>query len=480
MQLIQSFLGQGPIGYFVIAVIVLISLINILKSKSISKEYERLTSEFNSSEKIKVNEKEELDVKDELLQGIINDFKESAKRGTENINTEVIIQKNLEKGNGIFKKEKTVKSIPSACIALGLLGTFLGLTLAIVQTRGVLGGTMGSTQQFGQAMEAPFSSMSSAFWTSIFGVIASLVLNLCNVNLENKKETFYDEMEDYLDNTIFASYGKLFGNEFERFNTVIRESMLTLTADMRNLFQDGVNELVSKINKNTIDLTSTVEELTNYTKDLDRLTKSLDNSVRNFKEPVEEFKTSIHEYLQTSEYTTKTMKESVDKFSVKVDTLDRDLNNVQNIIKSNREELQNVSQSMNNQLSNSIDTINSSYKKLIEVIELLSKNQDSNNQNLKDQTDELSKVYKDLQGVLSGFLGNLKVAQGEMASTVSTSLENQLESLFNKILSELYIVISKLGESSSELKDSTFQIGELVKETNDLYMNLEKDKMFNS
>lgn len=482
-KLMQSFIGQEPVGVIFCSVIVVSCILSILKFIKISKEYERLTNEFNSSEEIMVNDKKELDVKEPLLKEIIENFKSSAKRGTENINTEVIIQKKLEKGNKIFKIEKHVKTMPSTSIALGLLGTFIGLTLAIVETRGVLGGTMGSTQQFSQAMEAPFSSMSSAFWTSILGVVSSLTLNFFNVNLENKKEAFYDEIEDYLDNTIYAHYGKLFGAQFAEFNETVKESMINLTADMRDLFQDGVSELVSKINKNTIDLTGTVKELTNYTKDLDRLTKSLDGSVRNFKEPVDSFKTTIHEYLQASENTTSIMKESVNKFAIKVDTLDSDLNNVQSIIKSNKEELQNVGQSMNKQLSGSISTINGSYKKLIEVIEILSSNQNSNNEDLKVHTDELSKVYKDLQNSLSGFLENLKIAQGELAGEVSTSLGNQFKSISDKVVGELNTAITHLSESSEGLKENTFQIGSLVKQTNDLYLNLnsnrEKDEMLN-
>ena len=115
-QLIQSFMGQGFIGFGFFIVIISISVKSILNSKKISDEYEKLTREFNSSEKIIIKGKEELDVKDALLQDIIKDFKISAKRGTENINTEVIIQKNLEKNNKIFKKEKHVKTIPSVCI----------------------------------------------------------------------------------------------------------------------------------------------------------------------------------------------------------------------------------------------------------------------------------------------------------------------------------------------------------------------------
>ncbi|MGL5692996.1 MAG: hypothetical protein ACRCXA_02905, partial [Peptostreptococcaceae bacterium] len=265
-ELGQSFMSQGPIGFMFLVIIIGVGYTCWRDSAKISKQYKILTDEFKNSETIIVNGKEELDIKSEVLNLIVKDFKDSASRGTENINTEVIIQKRLDNNIEIFKKERRVKSIPSVCIALGLLGTFLGLTLAIIQTKGVLGDSLGSTHMFGQAMEGPFTSMSSAFWTSIFGVGSSVLLNAHNIKLENSKEEFYDGIEDYLDNTIYSLYAVNFISQFNDFNSIISErmielngilkdNMLSLTGEMKNLFQDGVSELVGKINKNTIDLT---------------------------------------------------------------------------------------------------------------------------------------------------------------------------------------------------------------------------------
>ena len=50
-----------------------------------------------------------------------DDFRKSAIKGTYNINTEVIIQKNIEKR--ILKEENIANILPSISIALGLIGT---------------------------------------------------------------------------------------------------------------------------------------------------------------------------------------------------------------------------------------------------------------------------------------------------------------------------------------------------------------------
>ena len=89
----------------------------------------------------------------------------------------------------------------------------------------------------------------------------------------------------------------------------------------------------------------------------------------------------------------------------------------------------------------------------------------------------MNRVYKELQNSLSGFLENLRIAQGELAGVVSSSLESQFESLSSKIVDRLNASMESLQESSLQLRENTSQIGDLVKQTNDLYLNREKEEM---
>lgn len=487
-QLVESFMSQGAIGFTFLIITTIVGYICWSDASKISKQYKKLTEEFKNSEKITVNGHEELDIKNEVLNQIVKDFKSSASRGTENINTEVIIQRKLDENIKVFNKERLVKSIPSVCIALGLLGTFLGLTLAIIQTKGVLGGSLGSTQMFGQAMEGPFTNMSSAFWTSIFGVIASVLLNYHNVKLENSKSEFYDGIEDYLDNTIYSLYAVNFISQFDKFNEIISsrmdklnnllaDNMMNLTGEMRTLFQDGVSELVGNINKNTLDLTDTVNGLTNYTKDLERLTSSLNTSVKNFKEPVDNFKSTMHEFIQTSEDTTSTMKESVNKFSLKVDVLEESLNGVYSVIKSNKEELQKIGTSVNNNLGDGIETIHNSHERFIELTNTIAEQQNNNQEDLKEQVNNLNKGYKSFNDSLLGFVDNLSATQSDLAGEISNALTTEFKNLSTNIVESLNISMSKLGQSADELKSNTNDIGELVKQTNDLYNSINMNKL---
>lgn len=465
MKIPQSFWEQ-EIGLIFIVGIAIILIIGINKNLSIKQHYNNLTKEFSCSEEIideHGNSTGEKFIEDTCLNLIVEDFKKSAQRSTENINTEVIIQKNLD--NKIIKSEKIIKTLPSVAIALGLLGTFLGLTLAILETKGVLSTTLGSASDFGQSMEGPFSSMSSAFWTSICGVSSSVILNALNIGSERKKEEFYDLIEDYLDNTIYGMYAKNFTSQFVEFNNIIRTSMLSLTEDMRDLFEKGVNELVSKINKNTIDLTSTAKELTSYSKDLNRLTKSLNTSIDNFKKPVDKFKESISDFISATEDNTVTTKQLLDKFSDNVSVLDKNLKSIEDVIESNKKEIGKIATT----LDNSYGILNNSYDNMSKKIDDLSLLEKDKNDKLNNQIQKLNEGYKNLDNCLVEFAADFRTIKDEISRGISDTLKIELNSLTSNIVDRLDNSINKLDQSTSKLNNDTYNIGEIIKKTTELY-----------
>ena len=465
----KSFLSQGAFGFGVIAVIVAILLYGLYKGITVKIKYMRLLNEFNASEKKSSNDGEirgECNFGKGILKNIEEEFKRSAKNGTENINTEVIIQKNI--GQKVINSERRIKLLPAMCIAFGLLGTFLGLTMAIIDTNNVLG-PMGSMEEFALAMEGPFASMSSAFWTSIFGVAASVILNWFNTSVENEKEGFYDVIEDYLDNVIYSIH---YISAFDEFNSIIKETMIDLAREMRELFKDGVSELVSKINKNTIDLTSTVSELTNYTKDLDRLTKSLNASVNNFKEPVDKFKVSVYEFTSIAEDLSVNMKDSINKFAGKVDLLESNLSNLYNSVDSNKNQLYNIGESLKMQA----DTLNSSYNRVNELINSISSIQINNNDELKVQIEKLNKGYESFEGGLVEFVKNLGLLQSKISDGITNTMTEGMNSLTDGIVLKLDGAIKEVAASTEQLSDNSKSIGEVVKASNDLLTSINKSK----
>ncbi|WEV13400.1 hypothetical protein PL326_01535 [Clostridium perfringens D] len=208
-NILKSFLTQNILGYIGVTLILIVICLGFIYNMRVKKKYENLLNAFNESEWINVSNNEdqkELKFLNSELKAMADDFRKSAIKGTYNINTEVIIQKNIEKR--ILKEENIANILPSISIALGLIGTFLGLTVAIMTTTGILSSGTQSMADFSRSMNMPLGSMSSAFWTSIVGVIGSIILNCLNINLKRAKEDFYDVFEDYLDNILFSIYIK--------------------------------------------------------------------------------------------------------------------------------------------------------------------------------------------------------------------------------------------------------------------------------
>ena len=298
---ISSITSQNLLGWLVIGLILIIFIIGIVLSFLVKKYYDELNNDIVEG----IAQNGDINFSMPEVKKIVARFKRSTECGTDNINTQVIIEKHLS--DKYVRFESTARIIPSILIAMGLLGTFLGLTLAIFETKTALSGIT-TINNFTKELQSPIASMATAFWTSIFGVITSMISNFIINTMKHSKNKFYNEIEDYLDNEIFANHAKTFNTIFEEFSRTVKLTMLTLTEEMTNLFKDGVEELVSKINTSSIDLTESANGLKEYTKEFKGLVEVFDGTVRSFQQPVASFNKSVSEFVVTSE----NLSESVD------------------------------------------------------------------------------------------------------------------------------------------------------------------------
>ena len=339
---ISSITAQNLLGWLVIGIIIITFIIGIVLNITIKRYYDDLNKDILAG----INREGEVYFQIPELNKIFNRFKKSTECGTDNINTQVIIEKNLD--DKFTKFEDTAKLIPSILIALGLLGTFLGLTLAIFETKEALTG-IESINVFTQKLQAPIASMATAFWTSIFGVLTSMVLNFMTQSVKHSKSKFYNEMEDFLDNEIFANHAKTFNTIFEEFSKTVKLTMLTLTEEMTNLFKNGVEELVSKINSSSIDLTESANGLTEYTKEFKGLVETFSHTVHSFEAPVESFNESVSSFVITSENLSGSVEKGFRDFVYSAENLDRAMVDLTNNIDTSFEAM---SRSMDVSLDN--------------------------------------------------------------------------------------------------------------------------------
>lgn len=431
----KSIGSQNMLGWFIITIIIALFILGIVLTILMKKYYMDLYTDLKDN----ANGIDEVDFDNPELENIVNRFKKSTVSGTDNINTEVIIEKNLK--SRYIKNEKLIKIIPSILIALGLLGTFLGLTVAIFDTRVALNGVK-DVANFTKELQNPIASMSSAFWTSIFGVIASLIMNYFNQSVKYQKEKFYNEIEDYLDNEIFAEHAKTFTTVFEEFSKTVKLTMLTLTEEMTNLFKNGVEELVSKINTSSIDLTESANGLKEYTKEFKSLVETFDNTVQSFEKPVKSFNESISEFVITSDNLTQSVEEGFRNFVDSSESLDKSMIVLSDNIDSSFESMSRAMDITLNNLSANLGQCFTS---------VLVKFEDS----MSDISDEITVGLSKVSNAMNKNEESILLASNSIKMESESIIENQ---------KNIKYLIEKIEENNKiQNKESVYQISMLNK-----------------
>lgn len=459
-DLFSSFLGQGIIGFGVIALIIALSIYGIVVSLRIRNSYKELNYGFERGSILNYESREKT-FESNVLNEIVKDFKNSAQKGTDNINTEVLILKHLR--NNFNLNDKFMNMIPAISIALGLLGTFLGLTVAIHSTKGVLVSGVNSMELFLSEMGLPLQGMASAFWTSIFGVFVSIILNFIISLVKREKDMFFDTFEDYLDNLIYGENFYGFAKQFEKFNNTLENTMKDLTKEMRALFREGVEELVEKINKNTIDMTETAKEMSNYTVELSRVIKSLDNTVDSFSMPVEIFKKSIDNFEINTDKFKNIMDDATSNLSLKIDSLG---DKIITLEKSIGDENVIMTNSLQTLLGIKGD-LEISYNRLVESTEYIKDSIDISSNKLEVQLSNLQEGYDGFERGLFEFLETVDSLKSGITESVTSILKLEMEDLSKDIIRGLDESITGITEATQSLSKNTNTIAKLVKATND-------------
>jgi hypothetical protein len=141
-----------------------------------------------------------------VLNRIVKDARDAARRKPREINTQAIIEENFQSQLGwLLLGERFVRSATGLVLILGLSGTFYGLTMSIgklshllsVEGAKVTDVMTSLTSGLTQAL----SGMSVAFSGSLFGIVSAIVLTVFGVfsNLTDRRTALMVQIEAYLD-----------------------------------------------------------------------------------------------------------------------------------------------------------------------------------------------------------------------------------------------------------------------------------------
>lgn len=199
-------------GYLIIAAIVVLTIIGLGVIFSVRTRYALIGRELPPHSDPTTG------FRNRVLQRIVRDTQDAYRTHRGNINIQAIIEANFTRGlRTALVGERFVKALTGLLIILGLVGTFYGLTLSIGKLVTLVSGDMSEageiTQSLTKGLTEALAGMSVAFSTSLFGILAAIVMTLFGIffNLADRRTALMVEIEAYLDNQLLPGMKDSYG-----------------------------------------------------------------------------------------------------------------------------------------------------------------------------------------------------------------------------------------------------------------------------
>jgi hypothetical protein len=187
-------------GYVIITLILLIAAIAVILNITIRRLYAAMENDLRR------HGASGSGVRHRFLRSVLKDAEQTTGTPNSDPGLQALVEHHFKREHkGALTAERFLKSAPGLTIVLGLIGTFYGLTLSIGKLVTLIAGDVSGVAEITQALTTglagALSGMSVAFSTSLFGIIASVLLVLLNVfsNLADKRSALLLRLEVYLD-----------------------------------------------------------------------------------------------------------------------------------------------------------------------------------------------------------------------------------------------------------------------------------------
>jgi hypothetical protein len=466
-----GFKNQGILGLSVCIVIVVIVFIYWSNSRKLAAYFKKLTEDIKD---VRENGKAEFD--SPVLASIRNSFVSSIKRGTENVNTQVIVNNNMP------KKMKTNYELLEYCnsvvIVLGLFGTFLGLTMAVMGIVKIFGSNNVAVQDLEVVFNSlfkPFTSISSAFYTSITGIIASIAIKVTGLCFHKaEQDTFYDNIEDYLDNvefskhensnSIISKFTRTLESEASDMKKSMEVSMKYMSDTVAETFKDGIKHFADRIEYVSVDLRDSGKILT-------ATIDKLENSIDNFSKPAMLFKNGVDEFRLTNEAFNNNFRVNIIEMGNLFGKIENSLSNVAKAFNENQNRLLEA----NTMIRDNVSSLESTYSNLNNTFDRFDKAFAIRDELLKENISKLASIHGELNNAINLFAKEIEGMSSIVSDKLNTTLGSNLYALSEKITEEVSGTVKDIREDYSMINEKSDYLGSTLKSLGELLDNLRKE-----
>jgi methyl-accepting chemotaxis protein len=425
-------------------------------------------------ESLSKNFAEDLIKNDELFTQVWKDYQESfiefnGGKKTDELSYDYFNEKNLLSSNTNLR---LINSIPATLVGIGILGTFVGLTYGISNFQ------TGSTEEIKSSIQDLLSGMGTAFVSSIYGMLLSLVFtffekvqlnslhnsihSLC-YNLDKKfKISKEDELtielnrQERLLNEYFIFQDES-GNDIKPgnvFRDIFNENrkqsvaLQSFSTDLANLIEAGFEKILSDPDK----------------KELQSLLIQLKGSTDLMKIAIETEIQKLGDKLQDP--ATDMIEKMLNDLKSSLGDMVRDFNN--SVSGSAKVEIENLTKllgqaggSLNdfpNKMEEMTDKLNENFKGLQDIVKEISK---QTLEQSEDSTRKMKEQVEQTTQLLGSKIGDLQIGQ-EVLMTKQTENLQVSESLLNSFNSS----IERLNELSNQVNETVSSFSKVQGELN--------------
>ena len=358
-------------------------------------------------------------------------------------------------------------SVPSILVGLGILGTFVGLVWGLIPFSDI---DFEETSQIQGAIKILLSGVSTAFVTSVWGMLASLSFNWLEKGCINMISRKVADLQGALDLPFTLKTQEEISekqkDELEQQTTIFKTLFTDLGEDIKSAMREGRQEILHELNRTVEAFSTTIlEQLTPILEKLMNAIEELrqqkeESSEEAIKELVEKFQESLSASTVTQmEELAKTVAEASQSLKDLPGQIGKMIASVQEQINQTHQLLNKTSQTQTDKMKNMMDEMIKTLQSVVDIAAKQTGEQlDQQMEKMKNVSDEsiqtLQETIAELRESITDTLAQQQAAIDQITSQTvqaSTDATHQLSQLIEQITSSLSENVLSADESIKKL-----------------------------
>ncbi len=436
----------NPVGAAIILLILVVFIISFIANLVIRIRYFSIQEDLDDRRSRRTGL-----FKNDLLNKIVEDYKSTAIDNYSEVNTQAIIEKSFNlKMKGMLLGERFVKNAVSLLITLGLLGTFLGLTLSVGELVNLLDSTRdaGLIDNFASIADGlvyAVSGMAVAFITSLFGVGSSILLTVVFiiVNSEEARQTLMVNIEEYLDNTVSLVVSKDKETEYTLMNKILRQTFMEFGDRIEKSLKDTVEAYGEKLTHVVLDVELSSRTLEGTVDKFDRSLETFAENIRDFSEFNLNLRNNIERmdvnFIKVAEALSETSKIVVENYGA--------IENFSTELRNSSDEMTRFNRQVLSEVSDLVDGVRESVASVKELGHVLQQNIDVHKEDIN--------IYREKFSQLIERLGSEIEQLGSKAAEIfSNGMNESGKQIYSSVISGLEEVMKEVISMLASFKEN--------------------------